>query len=421
MPFDLIRIGNGKDGTYLVPDDLEDIEACFSPGVNNYKYFEDYLASNYKIKSHMCDYSSDIDKFSTPIIPGMQTFEKKWLDVSGGKDSISLQDWVMKYSEGDESDLLLQMDIEGAEFKNINGVNNSLLKRFRIIVIEVHGFARLLEDTPNEMHLLIQKLTQFHDIVHSTANNCCGEQIDQDSGINLPNVIELTLLRRDRNSTDRGTLRYPTLPHQKDVINTGNRPIFLNEIWLHCDRCILNIDKIQQEINKWEAKFYKKRFDLIGIAAKNYLTANAIDAVKVKLVDYTLDLAAGKKFFTNSKKSGLVVNKQPFFFHTGIDGLPSITIDLGDELMLAGFEISNRRDVCFDRASTLVYSTHLGPSFNENDIVLIDTPVDFVKGIGTCLVLFPIELTARYLTILSLKDEPLHFSSIKIYPPLVSP
>ena len=33
----LIRIGGDGDGSYLVPDDLEGITACFSPGVNRIK------------------------------------------------------------------------------------------------------------------------------------------------------------------------------------------------------------------------------------------------------------------------------------------------------------------------------------------------------------------------------------------------
>ena len=64
-PFKLIRIGGNKDGAYLIPDDLVGIESCFSPGVSDNKDFEDHLAKKYKIKSHMCDYSSDISKFKT--------------------------------------------------------------------------------------------------------------------------------------------------------------------------------------------------------------------------------------------------------------------------------------------------------------------------------------------------------------------
>ena len=38
--FDLIRIGGANDGGYLIPDDLEGIAACFSPGVADTASFE---------------------------------------------------------------------------------------------------------------------------------------------------------------------------------------------------------------------------------------------------------------------------------------------------------------------------------------------------------------------------------------------
>ena len=37
-PIPLIRVGDGSDGSYLIPDDLEGISGCLSPGVNNFKH-----------------------------------------------------------------------------------------------------------------------------------------------------------------------------------------------------------------------------------------------------------------------------------------------------------------------------------------------------------------------------------------------
>ena len=42
----LIRIGGNEDGGYLVPDDLEGIEYCFSPGVSTTVDFETHLADS---------------------------------------------------------------------------------------------------------------------------------------------------------------------------------------------------------------------------------------------------------------------------------------------------------------------------------------------------------------------------------------
>src|SRR5580692_6161639 len=41
----LIRVGGDEDGGYLVPDDIDGIVACFSPGVGPVAAFEGALAS----------------------------------------------------------------------------------------------------------------------------------------------------------------------------------------------------------------------------------------------------------------------------------------------------------------------------------------------------------------------------------------
>jgi len=117
-PYPLIRIGGMGDGAYLVPDDLAGITACFSPGVNNTKDFEDQLTDEYGIACHMCDKSSDPEKFRTPLKNGLQTFRKSWLDVTGSDDCVSLENWVRDLSPNPADDLLLQIDIEGAEYRN---------------------------------------------------------------------------------------------------------------------------------------------------------------------------------------------------------------------------------------------------------------------------------------------------------------
>ena len=51
----LIRIGREGDGGYLIPNDLEGIEVCFSPGVEGTADFERDLA-NRGIKCFFADY-----------------------------------------------------------------------------------------------------------------------------------------------------------------------------------------------------------------------------------------------------------------------------------------------------------------------------------------------------------------------------
>lgn len=236
-PYLLIRIGGDQDGAYLVPDVLDGIRACFSPGVNNAKRFEDDLTTNHRIPCHLCDFTSDIEAFETPLIEGMQTFKKKWLDIDQSEDSISLDDWVEEQCSGEQDDLLLQIDIEGAEYRNLLACKQSTIERFRIIAIELHRLDTVNKPTEFELELgpLLRRLDKSHICVHAHPNNCCGEFRVLGSDMVLPNIIELTFLHRHQFTQDKAAKLYPPLlPHPLDIDCNVNElpPLLLEGKWI---------------------------------------------------------------------------------------------------------------------------------------------------------------------------------------------
>ena len=52
----LIRLGGEMDGGYLIPNDIENIDNCFSPGVSEVANFENDLTKK-GIKCFLADYS----------------------------------------------------------------------------------------------------------------------------------------------------------------------------------------------------------------------------------------------------------------------------------------------------------------------------------------------------------------------------
>ena len=82
---EFIRIGSDNDGGYLVPNDLEGIKYCYSPGVSNNSDFEDQL-STYGIECFLADYSVDAPAKDNPLF----LFTKKYLAI---KTMIRLFDW----------------------------------------------------------------------------------------------------------------------------------------------------------------------------------------------------------------------------------------------------------------------------------------------------------------------------------------
>jgi hypothetical protein len=81
----LIRIGENTDGGYLLPNILEQIEYCFSPGVGNSVTFEDHLLK-YNIKSFLAD--------GTVNYNGKHDFIKKNLNSFNDEKNITLESWI---------------------------------------------------------------------------------------------------------------------------------------------------------------------------------------------------------------------------------------------------------------------------------------------------------------------------------------
>ena len=433
-PFELVRIGGTGDGAYLVPNDLDGIDACFSPGVDNFKNFEDQLANQYGIKCHMCDFTSDLEKFRTPLVEGMQTFKKKWLDVDGSNDSISLKEWVEELSPDVDKDLILQIDIEGAEYRNLLAADSGTLERFRIIVIELHGLGKFKspEIFSKEVGPLLVKLNKTHVSIHAHPNNCCGDTIDPETGLNIPNVIEITYLRRDRFKGDESQYIQPQLPHPLDI-NWNvreNPPIHLNENWLtSSNRSIESQLKVLSDSLNfacWERDQLKTTLrEFTNLQRLSNVNLHASIQGKIKdgsalVEEKRPNLAIGKRFVVNKSYHSYpaegVVNENPkFFFHTGFGRNQSITIDMEKSSKLQCLIIGNRGDACQGRASSLFCVIHDAGNFSIHNALPVVVTDEFLGpgGVKSITPLYGKE--GRYLTIFSPIRTSLHFSSICIY------
>ena len=151
---ELIRVGGDQDGGYLIPNDLTGISYCFSPGVSNVSDFELDLASNWQIKCFLADYSVD----KPPVTHHLFEFEKKFLGSTQSPIHLTLDDWVMQKAKN-HGDLLLQMDIEGDEYKVLLTASEETLRKFRIIVVEFHGMRRLFY--PHQEEHRFKKINNF--------------------------------------------------------------------------------------------------------------------------------------------------------------------------------------------------------------------------------------------------------------------
>jgi hypothetical protein len=219
---ELIRLGGTGDGGYLIPNDLTEIVACFSPGVFDVSDFEFEMA-----KRGIPCFLADASVEKPPIQNDAFDFEKKFLGIKEEGNYITLESWVERKAPK-IGDMILQMDIEGAEFDVLIDTSNDILMRFRIIVIEFHGLDAIFSKGGfNLINLVFKKLLKNFEIVHIHPNNCCG--VTKMGKIEIPNTLEVTFFRKDRISEKYFRNDFP---HPLDKRNLTDRAdIILPKCW----------------------------------------------------------------------------------------------------------------------------------------------------------------------------------------------
>ena len=219
-----IRIGGDNDGGYVVPNDLDNLKYCFSPGVGQISKFEDEL-TKMGIKCFLADYSVN-PKFKNSLID----FEKKFIGPVSFENYLGFKEWVKKKIEyKTNNDLLLQIDIEGDEYDLINSFDEEILNKFRIILIEFHQMHYLFDEFFfNKIDKVIKKISKFFYCTHIHPNNDV-DFIYKYKNIIIPPVLEFSFLRKDRGTLVNEELFFPSKIDQPN--NIKKRDIVLPDCW----------------------------------------------------------------------------------------------------------------------------------------------------------------------------------------------
>jgi hypothetical protein len=218
----LIRLGGRADGGYLLPDDIADIDACFSPGVDQTASFEQDLIKR-NIPCFLADYSVERAPFEHSLI----NFKKKFLGLHSDSVHIDLKTWV-KECAATSKNLILQMDIEGAEYPILFHADLPTLLRFKILVIEFHGLQFIFDDSKiDTIFCTFDRLCRHFNVVHIHPNNCVP--LVTINGISVAPVMEFTFLRKDAGTSADYACEFP---HKLDSRNVQELDdIALPECW----------------------------------------------------------------------------------------------------------------------------------------------------------------------------------------------
>lgn len=216
--YELIRVGGDNDGGYLLPNDLSGIAICFSPGVDVTASFERDLLSK-GIWSHLADASVGAPPDDLKVL----SFDKKFIGGVNTDNYMTLETWMYR-QRAFMGEFILQMDIEGSEYQAILATPMDVLRRFRIIAIEVHNaqawFNPIAWETVQDFFCKL--LADFHVVHNHPNNNCPFIEVD---GVLMPTVFELTLLRKDRAQPEGYCTEFPHPLDQPNVLDKPDRPL----------------------------------------------------------------------------------------------------------------------------------------------------------------------------------------------------
>lgn len=188
--YPLVRLGSQNDGGYLVPESLLGSSLCLSAGVSDNWSFESSLLAQYGINSRLCD--KDLPGGEPPF-----PLDRIWLDSWSHGDHLSLSDWIDVAGVANRSDLVLQMDIEGAEWAVLGACELSTLKQFRVLVLELHDVHLVLDEKWRSRVIdpVLTKVTGVFSVEHLHINNSHPPR--ERGGFFVPPIVEVTLVRRD--------------------------------------------------------------------------------------------------------------------------------------------------------------------------------------------------------------------------------
>ena len=132
-----VLIGHRRDGSYVMLDDFEKIKIAYSIGINKIIQFDKALADK-GIEIYMYDHTIDKLPYEN------DKFHWKKIGLGGNVDKTyniqTLQDMIYKNGHLKEKNMILKIDIEGAEWNSLNDASEEILSQFKYILIEYHFF-----------------------------------------------------------------------------------------------------------------------------------------------------------------------------------------------------------------------------------------------------------------------------------------
>lgn len=191
--YELVRVGQHWDGGYIMLNDFVDSNIAYSFGIGDDVSWDEWIASQ------------NIDVFCYDYTIGYLPKENsrlhfKRIGISDSdcvsNDFLTLETIININKHAMESQMILKMDVEGAEWDIFETVSSEVLSKFSQMTFEFH----YITDVENSEKVLaaLEKINRTHQAIWIHANNSGGAE--QAEEIVMPNLLEITYVNKEKYS-----------------------------------------------------------------------------------------------------------------------------------------------------------------------------------------------------------------------------
>lgn len=198
-----IRLGKEYDGGYVLMDDFTPDMHVYSFGISDDVSFEMDLA-----KKGLQIYLHDHTIHQLPEEHENFCFRKAGISHVDEPENqkLTLESFMDMNHDLQNDQLILKMDVEGAEWDFLANIPTQVLGRFRQITFELHRLADM--DQSEKILYALEKLNKTHQLVWIHANNF-GHIEKAEEGLEIPAYMEATYLNRAVYQTRKGSCSFP--------------------------------------------------------------------------------------------------------------------------------------------------------------------------------------------------------------------
>ena len=216
-----LRCGRANDGGYVMLDDLQGVQAAISAGINDDVSWDLDMAER-GIAVHQYDHTIA----ALPQTHPRFHFEPLRIAPADGPGAVSLATLLRERRAAGEEELILKVDIEGAEWAAFGATEADLLGLCRQVVCEFHTLHRLAEEGfATAAEACFSRFAEAGFFVAHVHGNNCGDFVNV-GNVAFPETLEVLFANRRRyRPVADGVELFPTsldMPNQK-----GRADLFL--------------------------------------------------------------------------------------------------------------------------------------------------------------------------------------------------